>query len=43
LGTVREVVSRILKRFESQGALKVSRGRIEIVDIQKLKHLSSVT
>ena len=44
LGTVREVVTRILKRFESQGVLRVGRGEIVIVDTSALREfLSSVT
>lgn len=40
LGTAREVVSRLLKEFESQGIIKLSRGRIEILDIDMLKNIS---
>lgn len=36
LGTAREVVSRILKSFEADGAVKLFRGRIEVTDRQKL-------
>lgn len=32
LGTAREIVSRLLRRFEQQGLLRLSRGRIEILD-----------
>ncbi len=32
LGSVREVVSRVLKEFERRGWVKLSRGRIEVVD-----------
>lgn len=39
IGSAREVVSRMLKSFESQGILKLSRGIIEIVDKDKLRKL----
>jgi CRP/FNR family transcriptional regulator len=39
IGSAREVVSRMLKSFESQGILKLSRGTIEIVDKEKLREL----
>ena len=39
VGSAREVVSRMLKSFESQGILKLSRGTIEIVDKNKLRKL----
>ncbi len=36
IGTAREVVSRKLRRFESDGLIRSSRGRIEILDRKKL-------
>ncbi len=36
LGSAREVVSRMLKYFENEGILKVSRKEIEIIDKKKL-------
>ncbi len=36
LGTSREVVSRILKEFELDGMIKVTRGSIELLDPEKL-------
>ena len=39
LGSAREVVSRMLKNFESQGILKLSRGLIQITNKEKLKEL----
>jgi CRP/FNR family transcriptional regulator len=39
MGSVREVVSRHLKRFESYGWLSLKRGSIEIVDTEALKRL----
>lgn len=37
IGTSREVVSRILKELEYQGALKLFRGNISILDVSKLQ------
>lgn len=39
LGSSREVISRMLKRFEKDNLVKVSRGCIKILDIKKLKEL----
>ena len=41
MGSVREVVSRHLKRFESYGWLNLNRGYIEILDINALKEVLS--
>lgn len=41
LGSAREVVSRILKRFESQGLIQLSRGNIRILDQSGLKRIAS--
>ena len=40
LGTAREVVTRMLRNFQSEGMVKVSRGSIEITDEQKLAALA---
>jgi CRP/FNR family transcriptional regulator len=40
LGNPREVVTRMLRYFQSEGAVKLSRGTIEILDPQKLKKIS---
>ena len=37
LGSVREVVSRVLKEFERRGWLKLSRGRLEILNAQGMR------
>jgi CRP/FNR family transcriptional regulator len=37
LGTVREMVSRVLARFEREGWVRVSRESIEILDSQALR------
>lgn len=39
LGTAREVVSRMLKYFQSEGLVTLSRGTIEITDLKKLREL----
>ena len=41
IGTAREVVSRKLRTFESNGLIRLSRGRIEILDRKKLGELVS--
>lgn len=41
LGTVREIVTRLLNRFETAGAVKLGRERIEIVNSVALQSLSS--
>jgi CRP/FNR family transcriptional regulator len=41
LGTVREIVSRLLNRFEAAGWLRLSRERIEIVDAAALRAATS--
>ena len=40
LGNPREVVTRMLKYFVSEGAVKLSRGTIEIVDESKLTNIT---
>ncbi len=42
LGTVREVVSRLLKDFERKGLVKLSRGDIRILDFNSLENLSTM-
>lgn len=42
LGTVREMVSRILSDFADQGMLKLGRGRIEVVDAARLRVLADM-
>ena len=39
LGSAREVVTRMLKYFQDEGMVKLSRGTIEILDIEKLQKL----
>lgn len=41
LGTVREIVSRILKSFESDGVLTLSRNRITILDRNRLEAIAN--
>lgn len=40
LGTAREIVSRLLRRFEEQGFVRLGRERIGIVDAEALRTLS---
>ena len=40
LGTAREVVTRMLKYFQSEGTVKLSRGGIRITDRKKLKAMT---
>ena len=39
LGTAREVVTRMLRYFQSEGMVKLSRGTVEIIDEKKLEQL----
>ncbi len=41
VGSAREVVSRMLKYFEEEGYVKLSRGRIQIIDEGALERLAS--
>lgn len=41
LGTVREIVTRLLRRFERAGWLRLGRERVEIVDAAALRALST--
>ena len=41
MGTAREVVTRMLKYFQQEGMVKLTRGTIEITDEVKLKHLQN--
>ncbi len=40
LGTVREIVTRLLKRFEREGWLRLGRERIELLDAAALRQLA---
>ena len=39
IGSAREVVSRMLKVFQNEGILELSRGSIRIIDKDKLKKI----
>ncbi len=39
LGTAREVVTRMLRYFQSEGMVRLTRGTIEIADVKKLRTL----
>lgn len=41
LGTVREIVTRLLRRFEREGLVSVSRGRVEILDAAALRRVAA--
>lgn len=41
MGTAREVVTRMLRYFQSEGMVKLKRGKVEITDVQKLKQLQN--
>ncbi len=41
LGTSREVVSRLLKAFEQRGCVRLSRGRIELLETTALERIAS--
>lgn len=43
LGTVREIVTRLLKRFERSGWLRLGRERIELMDASALRRLAAGT
>lgn len=40
MGTAREVVTRMLRYFQSEGMVKLTRGAVEITDRQKLQRLA---
>lgn len=40
LGTAREVVTRMLRYFQSEGMVKLSRGMVEITDIARLEEVA---
>lgn len=41
LGTAREVVTRMLRYFQSEGMVKLSRGTVELTDMDKLEKVSN--
>lgn len=43
LGTVRERVSRLLENFEADGLIELSRGRIQVLDVERLRALAAST
>ena len=40
MGTAREVVTRMLRYFQSEGMVKLTRGTVEILDETKLENLA---
>jgi CRP/FNR family transcriptional regulator len=43
LGSVREIISRLLRQFEDQGWVSLGRERIEVLDAPRLKGLAELT
>jgi CRP/FNR family transcriptional regulator len=43
LGSVREMVSRLLKGFAEQGLVKLGREQVEVLDAAGLRRVASVT
>ena len=43
MGTAREVVTRMLRYFQGEGMVKLTRGTVEITDERKLNKLQSVS
>ena len=41
LGTAREVVTRMLRYFQGEGMVRLSRGNVELTDLNRLKALSA--
>ena len=39
MGTAREVVTRMLRYFQSEGMVRLTRGSVDIVDAKKLRSL----
>ena len=42
LGSHREVITRMLRYFQNEGMVKLSRGTIEITDAKKLEELNDM-
>ena len=40
MGTAREVVTRMLRYFQNEGLVKLTRGTIEIADSKKLREIA---
>ena len=40
LGTAREVVTRMLKYFQTEGLVRLSRGTVEVIDPEGLRRLA---
>ena len=40
MGTAREVVTRMLRYFQSEGLVKLSRGTVEIIDLRRLEKVA---
>ena len=42
LGSHREVITRLLRYFQNEGMVRLSRGMIEITDAEKLEELNEI-
>ena len=42
LGTAREVVTRMLRYFQSEGMVRLGRGSVELTDLKKLERLAAL-
>jgi len=40
MGTAREVVTRMLRYFQNEGMVKLTRGTIELLDVERLEKLN---
>jgi CRP/FNR family transcriptional regulator len=40
MGTAREVVTRMLRYFQGEGMVKLTRGTVELTDLKKLRKLT---
>ena len=43
LGSVREVITRMLRHFQDDGLVLLKRGSIELVDIHRLEELAAAS
>lgn len=41
MGTAREVVTRMLKYFQNEGMVKLTRGAVELTDVKRLRELQN--
>jgi len=41
MGTAREVVTRMLRYFQNEGMVKLTRGAVELLDVERLEKLNN--